>query len=292
MMQKNIFRQASIERLSSPEQLDQMMQVTHPKGWLALAGLGILLIAAVLWGFLSTVSTTVTGQGMIIKKGVVSNVSSAVAGQIRYITAKRGHIIKKGQTIAMLFRWDTDYKTIKQGYNVTSPYDGRVVEVKAETGHVIERGVPIVSIEPVDSILEAVLYVSAGDGKKVQPDMDVQIAPSTIKPEEFGYILGTVKSVSAFPVTKEGVQLVLGSKDLTDKFFESGPPYEIRATLLTDRNTPTGYKWSSRGPDITIDSGTFSSAKIVIRRQSPVSLLIPILKQKLGFYTGPAFDRN
>ena len=38
-----IFRKVALERLSSPEQLDQLMQVTSPKGWLALAGLGALL---------------------------------------------------------------------------------------------------------------------------------------------------------------------------------------------------------------------------------------------------------
>jgi HlyD family secretion protein len=162
--------------------------------------------------------------------------------------------------------------------------------MKAENGALIERGSPIASIEPLNSNLEAVIYVSYGDGKKVQPGMDVQIAPSTIKPEEYGYILGTVKSISSFPVTKEGMQMVLGSNDLTDKFFEKGPPHEIHVTLLTDPETRSGYKWSSQGPDVTIESGTFSSAKIIIRRQSPVSLIIPILKKKLGVYSGPSFD--
>ncbi len=35
-----IFRKVALERLSSPEQLDQLLQVTDPKGWLALGALG------------------------------------------------------------------------------------------------------------------------------------------------------------------------------------------------------------------------------------------------------------
>ena len=41
-----IFRQALIDRLASPEQLDSLMQVTDPLGWLALLGCAGLLVTA------------------------------------------------------------------------------------------------------------------------------------------------------------------------------------------------------------------------------------------------------
>ena len=45
----NIFRKVSLERLASPEQLDQLMRVTDARGWVALAGLGLILLTAVGW---------------------------------------------------------------------------------------------------------------------------------------------------------------------------------------------------------------------------------------------------
>ncbi len=54
-MQKPIFRKAALERLSSPEQLDQLMQVTTPKGWLALIALAGLLVTAVILGFVGSI---------------------------------------------------------------------------------------------------------------------------------------------------------------------------------------------------------------------------------------------
>ena len=39
MAERSIFRQAALDRLSSPEQLDRVMRVTDPKGWIALSGL-------------------------------------------------------------------------------------------------------------------------------------------------------------------------------------------------------------------------------------------------------------
>ena len=44
MAQNNqLFRQESLERLSSPEQLDQMMRVVSPKAWLPLTTIGFLV---------------------------------------------------------------------------------------------------------------------------------------------------------------------------------------------------------------------------------------------------------
>jgi hypothetical protein len=42
----SIFRKESLERLSSPEQLDQLMQVVSPKSWLPLASLASLMALA------------------------------------------------------------------------------------------------------------------------------------------------------------------------------------------------------------------------------------------------------
>ena len=42
--QDRIFRQAALDRLSSPEQLDQLMQVTTPKSWMALVAFIVLLL--------------------------------------------------------------------------------------------------------------------------------------------------------------------------------------------------------------------------------------------------------
>ena len=45
--QDPLFRQSALERLSSPEQLDQLLQVTTSRGWLALVGVIALLAVGV-----------------------------------------------------------------------------------------------------------------------------------------------------------------------------------------------------------------------------------------------------
>lgn len=59
------FRQKALDRLSSPEQLDQMVRVVSSKGWLALLVFGILVMAIFVWAAIATIQITVTGDGII-----------------------------------------------------------------------------------------------------------------------------------------------------------------------------------------------------------------------------------
>ena len=50
-----IFREKSIERISSPEELNDYIRVTSPSVWLVLAALIILLAGMLVWSVLGTV---------------------------------------------------------------------------------------------------------------------------------------------------------------------------------------------------------------------------------------------
>ena len=62
-MNENIFRQKSIDKVKSPENLDDYIRVSSPGVWLLLISVIILLAGACVWGFFghmdSTVATTV-----------------------------------------------------------------------------------------------------------------------------------------------------------------------------------------------------------------------------------------
>ena len=46
---ERIFRAAAIERISSPEQLDQLVRIARPFDWAAAFAIGLVLIAVVVW---------------------------------------------------------------------------------------------------------------------------------------------------------------------------------------------------------------------------------------------------
>ena len=51
----NIFRRKSIERVSSPEQLNDYIRVTNPSMWLVMLAIILLLTGMVIWSIFGTV---------------------------------------------------------------------------------------------------------------------------------------------------------------------------------------------------------------------------------------------
>lgn len=101
-MARLIFRQVALERLASPEQLDQLITVTNPMGWLALLAIGGLLASATLWGIYGSIPTKVQGQGIILKTGGVATVQAQNSGTITAINVEVGDLVERGTIIARL----------------------------------------------------------------------------------------------------------------------------------------------------------------------------------------------
>ncbi|ESA38601.1 secretion protein [Leptolyngbya sp. Heron Island J] len=65
MGDSNIFRREALERLSSPEQLDQLMQIVSPRSWLPLATVGGLLGAAIFWACEGRIPVTTSSHAIL-----------------------------------------------------------------------------------------------------------------------------------------------------------------------------------------------------------------------------------
>jgi HlyD family secretion protein len=101
-MKTQLFRQISLERLSSPEQLDQMLRVTSGKIWAALLAIFLLLVTALVWGYTGAVVTTASGQGVIIRTGGVLNVVTRGAGVVIKVNAQVGEKLEANQVVATI----------------------------------------------------------------------------------------------------------------------------------------------------------------------------------------------
>jgi multidrug efflux pump subunit AcrA (membrane-fusion protein) len=315
-MGRQIFRKTALERVSTPEQLDQLLPVTSPRGWLALAALGILLLAAVAWGLFGTVTTTVEGQGVLIREDGVKRIVSPRPGVVRAVLVHVGDVVHRRQN---LVEFDPRYAepaapprqvgpTDRRGEPGGSPgareeavarprptvpsddpylsstHYGRVLEVLVAEGSVLQKGSVVVTLEPLlTEHLEGLLYVPVGDGHKVQPGMRVELSPSTVKKNEFGYLIGTVTKVDRFPSSHEAMMLTLENEELVRSLTGDSPCLRV-SVELTPEETVSGYQWSSsQGPPLELHSGTPCRARITVREQRPIRLLIPTIRDLLGF---------
>jgi HlyD family secretion protein len=97
-----IFRKVSIERLSSPEQLDQLLKVNSMRSWAALLAVLILVSMTVVWAIRGSIATTAPGQGVIVRTGGVLNVVSSGSGVVASLNIKVRDRIRKHQVIAQV----------------------------------------------------------------------------------------------------------------------------------------------------------------------------------------------
>ena len=57
-MNQQLFRKKSVDKVSSPEQLNEYIRVASPGVWMVLAAIVILLAGVVVWGFIGHLDTT------------------------------------------------------------------------------------------------------------------------------------------------------------------------------------------------------------------------------------------
>lgn len=169
---------------------------------------------------------------------------------------------------------------------VESPFAGKVVEIKRNVGDLLEPNTPLLSLltdglrngeDP--SGLVAILYMSAAEGKKVRERMMVQLSPSTVRREEYGFMLGRVVSVATVPSTEDGMMRILRNKQLVQDLAKNGAPIEVEVALQTDPETPSGYRWSSgAGPTVAISPSTLAQGQVEIRHQRLAEIVLPALR--------------
>jgi multidrug efflux pump subunit AcrA (membrane-fusion protein) len=312
-MSKGLFREVSLEKLSSPEQLDELIKVTSTRAWLVLIAISCILISAVVWGFLGSIPTKIEGQGILINNGGVFTIQHHTSGQVIDVRFKLGDMVKKGDVVARIeapelvekinsmestlndmeskqqvdlakykgvekqikqLRGELDYKS-----QIVSQVDGRILEIKINKGSIIQPGESLISLEQSGGTvkMEAVIFVPVEQGGKILPGMEAQICPTTVNKEEYGFMLGRVVSVSEYPATTQSMMQTLGNENLVSMLAGKGASLMVRIDLITDSGTKSGYRWSSPlGPSMSFHSGTIIKSDVIVSREKPIGKVIPL----------------
>ena len=81
-MNQQLFRKKSLDKVSSPEQLNEYIRVANPSVWVVLASIVILLAGMVVWGFIGHLDTTLPTAVVCEKGEAVIYVKEADAEKI------------------------------------------------------------------------------------------------------------------------------------------------------------------------------------------------------------------
>ena len=413
---RQIFRQAALEKLSSPERLDSLMQVTTTKGWIALIGLIVVIAGAVVWGVLGSAPDNVEGLGILLREGGIFDIEISGSGVIDELLIAPGDTVQVGDVVArqalpeldqqieqiqnliadlednrtretelvtrnrdlevqssqeeiarlrqeaeafkdqhefLTNRLAAQRRAVELGlitsdqaeataqelsttqasiarneaqaiqmeagqaaarnsaereifgldqriaesrrqlaglqlqrdqYSTTrSPYAGRVLGLLVDEGSIAVRGTPMATVELTGRVIEAMIFVPL-QGSRVKQGMQVHLSPQGIAWEEYGYMLGTVQTVSDAPASTDFMNRLLRNDILAQQFSASGGAYLVTVAPELDSSTPTGFRWTSeRGPDTQIGTGTLLTGTIRVAERRPIGLVIPALRRWVGF---------
>ncbi|MBW4631893.1 MAG: NHLP bacteriocin system secretion protein [Iphinoe sp. HA4291-MV1] len=99
---RKLFREEALERLSSPEQLDRLMQVTSPQAWLPLVSISSLVVVVGIWGIVGRIPLTVTGSGVLLRPRHVVQFQAPSTGQLLTLNIKPGDVVRQSQVLATI----------------------------------------------------------------------------------------------------------------------------------------------------------------------------------------------
>ena len=83
MERKDLFRKEAVDRVASPEQLNDYIHVTSPAIWMALAGIILILVGAIVWGIFGSVYTTINCAGTANNRNLVLYIKTDDRASVR-----------------------------------------------------------------------------------------------------------------------------------------------------------------------------------------------------------------
>ena len=114
-------------------------------------------------------------------------------------------------------------------------------------------------------------------------EMFAYVSPSTVRPEEYGFIIGKVTKVSEFPLTPDAVLHILRNRTLAEELAGRTSPIQVVVTLEEDPEAVSGFQWTSTGgPPTSVYSGTLCNCSVQIESKRPISYVIPVMKRTIG----------
>lgn len=173
-------------------------------------------------------------------------------------------------------------------YNhIYSPIQGKILEWFVQPQNYVSKGELIARLE-LDSQSSSMLFYGylPIENKKIALNATVKIELTTVKPQEYGAMLGHITRVSQHAVSPEFLTRMIHNPALIDYLLQKkgGAVFEVVIEPERDPTTPSGYRWTSgKGPDIQLTSGTLCLFNGLIEEISPLYYFFPVwwVKQKV-----------
>lgn len=268
-----LFRKSSIEKLSSPEQLDKSIVVTSSMSWIALIGVALIVVCFFVWAFCGSMPSTMDARG-IISNGVYTNsVYSDYAGEITEISVTEGENISKEAVICKVTDENGDV------HPISATDDCIITKQLIQVGDTVNYSDEIFGISPVSSKDSfAVFFVGIEQLPSIHSGMEVIVNMPAFDNQKYGHMKGTIVNIDTFASNENSIRRIIGNnEDVIDYLGTMAQPVAaVTCVLEKDDSSANGLFWSNEaGEDLTVSIGSVVNIKVVMNESAPITKLIP-----------------
>ena len=295
MFFNRLFREQALARRQRQEPLDDRLQITAPHEWLLVAGLGVVILALLVYGVVGSVERGLSYDVVFVLPGERHPVTAAVSGIVVEVLAEVGDTVEPGQVIARvqtpadqqressalrlaeLLR-EAEGQTegpsaeilqlllsvanaeagsgLAAGGDVVSLTGGEVMALDLVTGRPVAAGETVALVRTaVPGPPEALALASPDEASRLEAGMEARVSVAAVN-REASVLPAEVVAVSERPVTPPEW---LGDLGLS----ASAGSHLVRVSV------------ANVGTEQAVTDGSTGSLRVVLGRSSFLSLLAP-----------------
>ena len=255
-----------MDKLSKPDDLDELLQVNSKFSWLFLASMLCLILGGGIWGVFGKIVNRVSMVGAIQQSNPPQSVIVAESGLVDSIFYLTGDKVTKGQPIA-------DYYPDNQNdpKSILSNASGELIELNIRKGDLLTSGKIVAKIQEnqkeSNSWPEFNLFVSEKIVEKLTIGQNVNLLIKGHKSESVK--LNTkIKYIGKIPASDESIEGLMPNKVIAGQ-MKTGSYYLVRT-----ENVPLSTDNKSNGAIIAEDlNGKIIIGEAIISQKSPIAYL-------------------
>lgn len=252
--------------MTTPEELDELLQVNSVKTWLLFAAICVVLAGMLLWGFLGVITHQTDGFGIIRIRELPREVVSHCNGQVDSVFCLTGDEVLPGQKLLTIHKMEDMTRQV-----IAAPFQGRLTGLNVREGSVLTTGLPLLEmardLDSLDDTPVVIFFVKEQEIAKLKTGMKVamEVVKAGIPPD---MLRGTINFIADYPASRSAI-LKYFPGDERSLGLDRYEFHEVRASIDTGPAALTA-------PDRSLIrslNGLTCRVKVTVSRQSPASFL-------------------
>lgn len=272
-----VFRKTALERLSSPDQLDQMLKITTPMSWVGIGAAAALAVAVGVWAFTGAIPDTISAPGVLVYSYNTNTLYSTASGTVKELLVFPGMEVEPGTAVAEVYSSTGDIITIE------SDQRGIISEQFVEKRMEITPNAELFRISPItEHEMSLVCYVDLDTAKQLEAGMEAIVSLNAADSGVYGHMEAEITNVDRYVSSSEAMAELLGADvQMAYLMTQGAPVVAVTCELKADENTESGYFFSMpRGAEVELSGGELTSVQIVKSESAPIVKVFPMFGEE------------